>query len=105
MMQPMLAKEQSSWPQRLCLVAYDVRSPKRLRKILHLVNDYASGGQKSVKECYLSRPDMQSLIKRALEILDRDHDSFMIIPLVNNNALYLLGKARMPLSSDYIYLG
>ncbi|NNM52174.1 MAG: CRISPR-associated endonuclease Cas2 [Pseudomonadales bacterium] len=101
----MIAKEQSGWPRRLCLVAYDVRSPKRLHKILHIVNDYASGGQKSVKECYLSRPEVKSLIMRATAILDLDQDSFMIIPLVSNKSVYLLGKARMPLSSEYVYLG
>ncbi len=38
----------------LYLVAYDVRRPSRLRKALRVLKDYASGGQKSAFECYLS---------------------------------------------------
>lgn len=35
------------------LAAYDVSDPKRLQQALHVLRDYATGGQKSVFECFL----------------------------------------------------
>ncbi len=38
----------------LYLIAYDVRVPNRLVAALHLTRRYATGGQKSVHECWLT---------------------------------------------------
>ena len=44
----------------LYLVAYDIREPRRLRKMLYLLKEYASGGQKSAFECYLTAGEKKS---------------------------------------------
>lgn len=40
--------------RRLYLISYDISDAKRLRAALKLVRAYATGGQLSVHECWLS---------------------------------------------------
>ncbi len=89
----------------LYIVAYDVRHPARLRRILHVIKDYASGGQKSVFECYLSNTERKSLLAQAQQTLLLDIDSFAIIRLDQKRPVYLLGTAVAPSDQIYTYLG
>ncbi len=50
--------------RNLFVVAYDVSDPSRLRKMLYIIKDYATGGQKSAYECYLSDVERNELIER-----------------------------------------
>jgi CRISPR-associated protein Cas2 len=91
--------------RRLYLVAYDVHSPRRLRHILLVLKDYASGGQKSAFECYLSAAEKSELIQRAEQLLDMDKDSFLLMPLMGRDAVDVLGRAIVPVDELYTYLG
>jgi len=46
----------------LYLAAYDISAPDRLRAMLYAVKGYATGGQKSVYECFLSQGERQELM-------------------------------------------
>lgn len=89
----------------LYLVAYDVRRPSRLRKALRVLKDYASGGQKSAFECYLSAAEKQELLERISAVLDLAVDAFVLIRLTERQTTCTLGKAVQPLDELYTYLG
>ena len=46
----------------LCIAAYDVADPKRLRAVLKRVKAHATGGQKSAYECFLTQAERQELL-------------------------------------------
>lgn len=91
--------------RELYLVAYDVRQPSRLRRALHILKDYASGGQKSAFECYLTRGERQELIERMHDTLELSVDAFVIARMTQRNTVSTLGKAVQPLDELYTYIG
>lgn len=89
----------------LFLAAYDIRRPTRLRKMLQILKDYASGGQKSAFECYLSGAEKKELIGRVQGVMDDEEDSFFLIRLTGRNAVYTMGVAIKPIDEEFTYLG
>lgn len=89
----------------LYLVAYDVRSPRRLRKMLYILKDYASGGQKSAFECYLSAKEKAELLSRCQVTMDEDEDALLIMRLIDRDKVFTLGKASKPVDETYAYIG
>jgi CRISPR-associated protein Cas2 len=67
--------------RRLHLAAYDVSEPSRLRAALRAVRDYATGGQKSAHEVFLSDDERVLLLRVMGEIIDPQTDRFMLLPL------------------------
>lgn len=91
--------------RQLYLVAYDVHQPRRLRHIHQVLKDYASGGQKSAFECYLSAGEQKELLQRVQQLMDDTEDAFLIIRLASRDAVETLGKAIKPVDELYTYLG
>jgi CRISPR-associated protein Cas2 len=92
-------------PQRkLHITAYDVASPSRLRRMLNVIKDYATGGQKSAYECYLTTHEQQQLISRVMQTLDLGEDRFACIQLRQNSSPKTLGKAVKPQDLGYFYI-
>ena len=89
----------------LYLAAYDVHSPRRLRKALYILKDYACGGQKSVFECYLTHAERKELMNRIEEVLDSDQDAFIIVRMISRDAVSILGAAIKPADELYSYVG
>ena len=87
------------------MVAYDIRSPKRLYRVHRILKDYASGGQKSAFECYLSKTEQQELLNRINETIENETDAFLMIRLMSRDSVATLGKAVKPLDQLYTYLG
>lgn len=90
--------------RRLYLAAYDIRSPRRLRRALKVLKDYACGGQKSVFECYLSPKEKLELMRRIASVMDETEDRFLVVP-VKPDAVRVLGIAVMPADPDFFYVG
>lgn len=88
----------------LHLAAYDIRHPRRLRKALHVLKDFASGGQKSVFECYLTATERRELLDRIAQVMDLDDDRFLIVPL-GSGAVKVLGVAVQPADPGFYYVG
>lgn len=88
----------------LHLAAYDIRHPRRLRKALHVLKDFASGGQKSVFECYLTAGERRELLERIAQVMDPDDDRFLIVPL-GGGAVKVLGIAVQPADPAFYYVG
>ncbi|WP_349618261.1 CRISPR-associated endonuclease Cas2 [Azotobacter salinestris] len=91
--------------RQLFIAAYDIREPRRLRRCLHILKDYACGGQKSVFECYLSSAERQELLERMAGTMDLGEDRFLIAPLPAEASVYTLGIAVPPSDPEFYYVG
>lgn len=89
-------------PRQLYLAAYDVRDDKRRRKALKVARAFASGGQKSVHECWLDKEE-RALLKKNMElVIDNDADQFALIALDPRRRTRTYGIALKPASADFI---
>lgn len=88
-------------PRRLYLAAYDVRDRTRLRKALKVARAFATGGQKSVHECWLDSDELALLRKNMALVIDHDIDQFALIALDPRRQARLHGIAVKPASPDY----
>lgn len=89
----------------LYLAAYDVSDPRRLRAALDLVKGYATGGQKSAYECFLTEGEKARLLQDMAQVLDEDQDSFMLVRLDPRARVLTLGVAVAPEDPPYFYCG
>ena len=91
--------------KQLYLVAYDVRDPRRLRHTHRVLKDFASGGQKSAFECYLTRAERDELVARVEQCMDLEMDALLVIRLTGRDQVSTLGIAVKPADELYTYLG
>ena len=89
----------------LYLAAYDVCDPVRLREALRALKAHASGGQKSVFECFLTDGERCELLADVKSILDLDEDRFLLLPLAGAEGIATLGIAVKPADPDFYYVG
>lgn len=89
----------------LYLAAYDVADNRRLRHALLAVKDFATGGQKSVFECFLSESERAQLMQRVRSVIDPDEDRFFLVRLSTRRAVRTLGIAAPPADPDFYYVG
>ncbi|MBP8283101.1 MAG: CRISPR-associated endonuclease Cas2 [Chromatiaceae bacterium] len=89
----------------LYIAAYDVASPKRLRAALRVLKDYASGRQKSVFECFLTRAERQELLIRMQDLLDPEQDRFVLVRLDPRGKIRVRGKAVIAKDPPWFYIG
>jgi len=93
-------------PQRdLYIAAYDISETCRLNAALKLMRAYATGGQKSVHELYLTPPERASLVQDMGVLMDMDTDRFLLLKLDPRSRVHTLGKALQPSDPDYYYVG
>ena len=89
----------------LYLAAYDVCDSSRLRAALHCVRAFATGGQKSVHEVWLTEAEKGELLGDMGYILDEAQDSFLLIQLDPRQTVHTLGLGVPPADPDWFYLG
>ena len=89
----------------LYLVAYDIREPSRLRHILEIIKDFATGGQKSAYECYLSSRERSELLDRAGSEIDPGEDRLFLLRLPGTPRVHALGIATSPQDPGFFYQG
>ena len=65
----------------LYLAAYDISRPRCLAAALKLTRAYATGGQKSLHEVFLTPAERQHLIENISALLDLETDCFFLIRL------------------------
>lgn len=92
-------------PRALYLVAYDIRHPRRLARALKVVRAYATGGQKSVHECWMLPAERASLQQELETVIDRGEDSVLFIRLDPRLKPRILGIARMPADPAFFFVG
>ncbi|MFZ1494442.1 MAG: CRISPR-associated endonuclease Cas2 [Candidatus Competibacter denitrificans] len=89
----------------LYLAAYDVTDPGRLQAALHVLKGYASGGQKSVFECFLAPRERLALLADIRGVLDSAEDRFLLLPLPDDQGIRTLGIAIKPSDPNFYYVG
>jgi len=63
------------------IVSYDICDPKRLRKVAQTCEDFGRRWQYSVFTCRLTAHDLVRLKSRLYDILKRDADQVLFVPL------------------------
>jgi len=91
--------------RQLYLAAYDISCNRRLRKALYVLRNYASGGQKSVFECFLTRSEKSILLKDITLVINLEEDRFILIRLTGAQHIHALGKAVIPQDGSFYYVG
>lgn len=89
----------------LYLVAYDIREPKRLQTVLKYVAGFASGGQKSVKECFLTPGERDELAAGLAQRMRLSEDRAHVIRLRTNCSVWTLGVGVAPEDPDFYFVG
>ena len=93
-------------PQRdLYLAAYDISEPRRLSAALKLTRAYATGGQLSVHEIYLTTAERLKLVQDISALIEPETDRFLLLRLDPRSRVHTLGKAVAPADPDYFYVG
>ena len=91
--------------RRLYLAAYDVSDNGRLARVLKAVRGFASGGQKSAYECWLTPTEWQALHREVAELIDPSEDRFILFPLAPRRPMVTLGVAEPPANPEFFYFG
>ena len=89
----------------LYIAAYDVSDRKRLRQVHQVVKGYATGGQKSVFECFLTPRERSTLAADACSIMAPDEDRFMLLRIEERTQPVLLGIAAPAADPEFYYVG
>ena len=89
----------------LYLAAYDVADPKRLRKVHRVTRQLATGGQKSVFECFLTASERRDLIWEACSLIDEEEDRFALLRVEERTRPVLLGIAVPAGDTGFRYVG
>ena len=89
----------------LFLVLYDISCPRRLARALDAVREHATGGQKSVHECFLDAADLRALRQALRGIVEPAADSLLFIRLDPRLKPRTLGIARLPADPSFFYVG
>lgn len=91
--------------RRLYVAAYDISAPRRLRAALEILKAYATGGQKSVFECFLTEGERKALLAEISEVIERGEDSFLLVRLDPRSRVRTLGIAVPPEDPPFFYFG
>lgn len=89
----------------LHIVAYDIADPGRLRRVHVAVKAYATGGQKSVHECFLGEAEYRGLRAALLERINPAEDSVLILRLDPRMGVRTLGLGVKPRDEPFFYIG
>jgi CRISPR-associated protein Cas2 len=92
-------------PRTLFLVMYDIACPSRLARALHAVREHATGGQKSVHECFLDAAELRGLRHDLRAIVDPQQDSLLFVRLDPRMKPRTLGVATAPSDPAFFYVG
>ncbi|MDX8402657.1 MAG: CRISPR-associated endonuclease Cas2 [Mariprofundaceae bacterium] len=91
--------------RQLFLAAYDVAEPKRLARALKLARRHATGGQKSVFECWMAHAERRALLAGARRVLHQDVDRFFLVRLDPRQPARLIGLAEPVADPHFFYHG
>lgn len=87
------------------LAAYDVSDNARRAAALALVRGYATGGQKSVHELFLTPGERAELLHAMSLLLDEAGDRFFLLRLDPRARCHALGVAAAPSDGRFFYVG
>ena len=89
----------------LYLAAYDIADPKRLHRVRQVTKLFATGGQKSVFECFLTASERRELLAEACPLIDEDEDRLALLRVEERTRPVLLGIATPAVDPGFRYIG
>lgn len=89
--------------RQLFLAAYDITEPRRRCAALKCVRGFATGGQKSVHELWLTEGDRRGLLAGMAQVLDVG-DRFLLLRLDPRSRTLLAGRAQAPADPGHFYI-
>ena len=89
----------------LHIAAYDISDSGRLGRALTILKGYASGGQKSVFECYLTDLERRQLLDEVRDVIDETDDRFVLLHLEQRAPVRVMGIAVEPVDPRFFYVG
>ncbi len=63
------------------VVCYDIRDPRRLRRVANEMENFGFRVQKSVFECHLDEDDLDKLKRQIVRWIESDEDQVRFYPL------------------------
>lgn len=87
------------------LAAYDISHSRRLRLALKVAKNYATGGQKSVFECFLTARERGRFSREMEDVIDAALDRFLLLRLEARSPVITLGIAVPPEDPEFYYVG
>ena len=81
-------------PRNFYLVSYDIRDPKRLRRVARTMEGFGERIQRSVFHCRLTDEDRRRLQQKLLDLIHAGEDTVRIYPLCRKDArdIAVVGK-------------
>ncbi len=83
------------------LIAYDIREPKRLRKVHYYISKKAMALQRSVFLVKADKSDIKKIAIALLERADTQKDDIRLYPLQGVNKMWVAGKQAEKMSGLY----
>lgn len=90
--------------RQLHLAAYDIRDERRRASALKLLRGYATGGQKSVHEAWLTAADVRDVMARMKALLEPE-DRFLLVRLDPRTRTLTAGRGQAPADPGHFYFG
>lgn len=87
--------------RQLHLVAYDIADARRLDAVMMCVRAHATGGQKSVYECFLTPAERGQLLADLALLIDEETDRLLLLHLDPRPKVVTLGIAVPPVDPPY----
>jgi len=91
--------------RKLYLVAYDISEHRRLARALSVCREYATGGQKSVHECWLTPAEKREVLARLGEVIDEESDRVHLFRLDPRMQVRAMGIAVEPADGKFFFIG
>jgi CRISPR-associated protein Cas2 len=88
--------------RQMYLVAYDISDNRARNTALKLCRQYATGGQKSLHECWLSDRERAALISDLHQIINEHSDRITLVRLDARQSTFALGRGTLPLDPAII---
>lgn len=79
------------------LVCYDIRDPRRLRRIHRCCRQWGMPLQRSVFACALKGHDLDAMIEELRGLMNEDEDDIRLYPIEDLAKAILQGTSRLPL--------
>lgn len=87
--------------RNLYLIGYDIAHPKRLAAMIGIIKGLSLGGQKSFYECWLTDAEVKKLLRRVVNTLSGEEDSFLVVRLDPRRKSRTLGVAMPARRQSY----
>lgn len=87
------------------IVAWDVVDNSRRARVRKAVTAFGVDGQRSVRECRLTKAERSELERRLAGMMNRDEDRLLIIRIADPEATEALGQATTPRKDPFLYFG